>query len=419
VVIEEMRMDGEKVAIDTPKLEVPPGRQQLEFAFTALSFISPDKVRFRYKLEGLDKDWIEAGTRRTAHYAHVPARSYKFRVMACNNDGVWNSEGTSLAFTVLPHFYETGWFLTLASLAVLGAVAAAVRSVTMRKYQLAMAQLEQKHAIERDRARIAKDIHDDLGAGLTQITLLSELARREPAQAAPNLDRITDSARQMTRAMDEIVWAVDPQHDTLTGLMDYVSAFTEEFLRVAGIRCRMDLPAELPDLRLDAEMRYNLFLALKEALNNVVKHAKATMVWLRLRVQDDSITLIVEDNGQGLPPIINSGHSDTETEASGKPLTPLTSTLAASDGEREEENSSSDEAPVPVLAGDHQEAKSSGRVLSGHGLTNLERRLASIGGSCTLQSAPGKGTRVELNVHLEGTPSPIMGTGGNGAEGAE
>jgi signal transduction histidine kinase/ligand-binding sensor domain-containing protein len=435
VVIEEMRMDGEKVAIDTPKLEVPPGRQQLEFAFTALSFISPDKVRFRYKLEGLDKDWIEAGTRRTAHYAHVPARSYKLRVMACNNDGVWNSEGTSLAFTVLPHFYETGWFLTLASLAVLGAVGAAVRSVTMRKYQLAMAQLEQKHAIERDRARIAKDIHDDLGAGLTQITLLSELARRESAQAAPNLDRITDSARQMTRAMDEIVWAVDPQHDTLTGLMDYVSAFTEEFLRVAGIRCRMDLPAELPDMRLDAEMRYNLFLALKEALNNVVKHAKATMVWLRLRVQDDSITLIVEDNGQGLPPIISSGHSDTEIDASGKPLTPLTPALSPSDGEREEkglhpvladghegereENSGSEEAPVPVpVDGGHgaKEEKSSGRVLSGHGLTNLERRLASIGGSCTLQSAPGKGTRVELNVHLEGTPSPVMGTSGNGGE---
>ena len=416
VVIEEMRMDGEKVAIDTPKLKVPPGRQQLEFGFTALSFIAPDKVRFRYKLDRLDKDWVEAGTRRAAHYAHVPAGSYESRVIACNNDGVWNNEGTALAFTVLPHFYETSWFLTLSSLAILGAVAAAVRSITTRKYRLALAQLEQKHAIERDRARIAKDIHDDLGAGLTQITLLSELARREPAQAAPHLDRITNSARQMTRAMDEIVWAVDPQHDTLTGLMDYVSAFTEEFLRVAGIRCRMDLPAELPDMRLDAELRYNLFLALKEALNNVVKHAKATMVWLRLQVKDDSITLIVEDNGQGLPATVGKASLDAESEstvqrpdASGTPLTP-------SDGKRAKENSSSDEVPSPVAANGRQEdmAKISNRVISGHGLINLERRLASIGGTCTLQSAPGRGTRVELNVHLNGGPSPVMGTGQNG-----
>ena len=88
--------------------------------------------------------------------------------------------------------------------------------------------------------------------------------------------------------MDEIVWAVDPQHDTFNGLMDYISAFAEDFLRTAGIRCRMDLPVALPAARVDAELRYNLFLALKEALNNVVKHAKATEVWLRLRIEPGS-----------------------------------------------------------------------------------------------------------------------------------
>jgi hypothetical protein len=187
---------------------------------------------------------VEAGTRRVAEYNYLRPGKYRFRVLACNNDGVWNEEGSAIGFSVLPHFYETWWFLTLTGLGVLGWVAALVWAATSRKYRLALARLEQQHALERDRARIAKDIHDDLGAGLTQITLLSELARREPPeQAGTHLERISDSARKMTRAMDEIVWAVDPQHDTVSGLMDYVSAFAEDFLQVAGIRCRMDFPS--------------------------------------------------------------------------------------------------------------------------------------------------------------------------------
>ncbi len=105
--------------------------------------------------------------------------------------------------------------------------------------------------------------------------------------------------------MDEIVWAVDPQHDTFDGLMDYISAYAEDFLRVADIRCRMDLPVTLPAARVEAELRYNLFLALKETLNNVVKHAHATEVWLRLRIEPKTFTLIVEDNGRGFPAAVS------------------------------------------------------------------------------------------------------------------
>jgi len=356
-------VDGERLALNGGRLVVPPGRKQFEFRFTGLSFIASDKVRFRYRLEGLDKEWVEAEGQREARYGHLPARDYQFRVLACNNDGVWNEVGSQVAFTVQPFFYQTWWFLALAGLTVVGGVAGAVRGVTSRKYRAALARLEQQNAIERDRARIAKDIHDDLGAGLTQITLLSELARRDPPdQAGAHLERISDSARKMTRAMDEIVWAVDPQHDTLNGLMDYISAYTEDFLRTAGIRCRMDLPAELPALRVAAEQRYNLFLAIKEALNNIVKHAQAVEVWLRLRLETEGLTLVVEDNGRGLP----------ETAVAGG---------------------------VPE------------RLLSGHGLPNLERRLVAIGGRCTVHSAPGQGTRVEMSVRLEPAASPIVAMG--------
>lgn len=364
VVVEEFRVDGEPVRLGAGNLVVPPGHKQFEFQFTALSFGAPDKTRFRYRMDGLDTDWVEAGTRRTAQYGNLPAKDYRFQVIACNNEGVWNESGASVAFIVQPFFYETWWFITLTGASIVAGVALTVRRVATRKYRRELARLGQQHAIERDRTRIAKDIHDDIGAGLTRITLLSELARREPEQAAAHLDRISGSARQLTRAMDEIVWAVDPQHDTFNGLMDYISAYAEDFLRVAGIRCRMDLPNELPAIGVEAELRYNLFLALKEVLNNIVKHARATEVWLRLRLEPKSFTLMIEDNGCGLP-----------TARTGE---------AAAVGDR---------------------------IASGSGLLNLEKRLAAVGGRCVVTSAPGNGTRVEMTVSVVTAPSPVVAIG--------
>jgi signal transduction histidine kinase len=186
------------------------------------------------------------------------------------------------------------------------------------------------------------------------------------------LDRISRAARQLTRAMDEIVWAVDPQHDTLNGLMDYISAFAEDFLRVAGIHCRMDLPAALPQRRVDAELRYNLFLAVKEALNNVVKHAEATEVWLRLRVEERGFTLIVEDNGRGC-----NGHGNGNGAA--------------------------------AKAGAFQD-----RLATGSGLPNLQKRLHAIGGRCTVFSVPGEGMRIEMAIPVNVPLSPVVAIGQNG-----
>jgi signal transduction histidine kinase/ligand-binding sensor domain-containing protein len=365
VIIEELKADREKVELGGYPLVILPGHKQFEFRYTALNFDAPEKTRFRYRVDGFDDDWVEAGTRRVASYGNLPAGEHRFRVIACDSEGTWNEPGAELAFTLQPYFYETRWFLVLMSGLALTSVALAVRSAAARKYRRELARLEQQHAIERDRARIAKDIHDDIGAGLTQITLLSELARREPDLATGHLDRITESARNLTRAMDEIVWAVDPQHDTFSGLMDYVSAFAEDFLRMAGIRCRMDLPNALPEMPVDAELRYHLFLALKEALNNIVKHSHATEVWLRLRIEPKAFTLMIEDNGQGLPTAGNGTSS--------------------------------------AIGGD--------RIASGSGLSNLESRLAAVGGRCVVQSTPREGTRVEMTLAINGHASPIVGIG--------
>ena len=385
VLIEEVRVDGEVVdsselIVESKKpnaagaqlstinyqqpITIAPGHKQIDFRFTALSFDGGDKARFRYRVDGLDADWVDWDTRRSVSLRNLPPRKYKFRVIACNGDGAWNLTGAEVTFTVRPYFYQTLTFRVIAGIIIVGGVSFGVRRAATRKYRRKLALLEQQHAVERDRARIAKDIHDDVGAGLTQITLLTELARREPAQAEANLGRITDAARRLTKAMDEIVWAVDPQHDTLAGLMDYVSAYAEDFLLVADIRCRMDLPMTLPVLRVEAELRYNLFLALKEALNNVVKHSKATEVWLRLKLDGNQLTLVIEDNGQGL------------------------NVAGATDADRRR---------------------------SGYGLGNLSRRIESVGGRCQIFSECGRGTRVEFYVGLHGDASPVVAIGGGGS----
>jgi signal transduction histidine kinase/streptogramin lyase len=366
VVVEEFRVDGEKVPLNEGKIEVPPGHKEFDFQFTALTFNAPDRARFKYRLDKYDNEWVESGTKRTAHYGHLTPGTYRFHIIACNSDGVWNKIGAVLEFRVRPYFYQTGSFVVIMGVLVLGGVAVVVRTIATRKYRRELARLAQQHAIERDRARIAKDIHDDIGAGLTQITLLSELARREPGHADVQLDRISDAARDLTRAMDEIVWAVDPQHDTLASLMDYISAYAEDFLRTANIRCRIDLPATLPMMQVDAELRYNLFLALKESLNNVVKHSGASEVWLRLQLHAKSFTLVVEDNGRGFKGV-NGETSSASAE----------------------------------------------RFYSGSGLLNLKKRLESVGGQCVVQSSAGKGTRVAMEVSMNGATSPVMAIGGN------
>ena len=365
VVIEELSVDGESAGLSAKKIIIPPGRKQLDFQFTALSFDAGEKARFRYRVDGLDNDWVDIDTRRTLQLRNLLPRDYRLRVIACNSEGVWNETGVKLDFTVQPHLYQTWTFKVIAGVIFIGGISFGARRAATRKYRRKLALLQQQHAIERDRARIAKDIHDDVGAGLTQITLLTELARRDPAQTGANLNRITDSARKLTKAMDEIVWAVDPQHDTFDGLLDYISAYAEDFLRVAGIRFRMDLPAQLPAARVDAELRYNLFLALKETLNNLVKHSKATEVWLRLRLEPKAFTLIIEDNGQGLPGV----------------------------------------------AGQRELNLGKDRISSGSGLANLEKRLAAVGGHCKIHSAAGRGTRVEMSVAIDYMASPVMAIG--------
>jgi signal transduction histidine kinase len=366
--IEQMLVDDKTFADGNAAgpLKIPPGRHRIEFEYTGLSFVAPEKVRFKCRLNNFDTDWADAGTKRVATYNYIPPGKYAFQVSACNNDGVWNETGASLTFEVLPHFWQTTWFHILSGLATVLVASGAVWFETRRRMRRKLERVERQRDIERERSRIAQDIHDDLGAQLTRITMMSESALGEsanPGRIAAGLVKIYDTARELTRSMDEIVWAVSPRHDTLEGMATYLEKFAHDWLATAGFRCRLDLPLQFPDLHLSSEVRHNVFLAFKEALHNTVKHSGASEVLIRLAVKEKSFELAVEDNGRGF-----------------------------AIGEKAKEVS-----------------PAQGRAAPGNGLENMKRRLMSIGGSCEIQSAPGAGTKAIFSVKLM---SPALGKPG-------
>ena len=326
-------------------LRIPRGNGEVEVHYTALSLQAAEKDRFRYRMEGADPDWINAETRRIAYYSHLRPGKYRFRVSACNNDGVWSQSEATITFLLRPFFWETPWFLTLVAIAVTGGTAALVRYISLKRIQRKLAALEQQHAIEKERARIARDIHDDLGASLTQITLLSDGAETDNAgELRINAQKISDTAREIAQSLDEIVWAVNPQHDTLAGLVEYFSQWADDLLEDSSIRSRITLPSGLPPCSIPAETRHQLFLAFKEALNNAVRHAQASEIHIEFRADEAGFETVVSDNGCGF--------------------------------------------------------ESSALRSGGNGLANMPQRLERIGGSFEVKSSPSCGTRVRMTVPL-------------------
>ena len=400
--IEAMRVDDTNFADgnDVGPLKVPPGRHYIEFEYTGLSFVAPEKVRFKCRLNNFETDWATAGAKRVATYNYIPPGNYSFQVIACNSDGLWNETGASLKFEVLPYFWQTNWFHVLGGLATALAAGGAVWFDTRRRMRRRLEHAERQRDIERERARIARDIHDDLGAQLTRITMMSESAREDlsdPERAAAGLQKIYNTARELTRSMDEIVWAVSPRHDTLESLAAYLEKFAHDWLATAGIRCRLDLPLQFPEWHLTSEVRHNVFLAFKEALHNAVKHSGASEVMIRLTLQAESFGLAVEDNGRGFA-----------VGEKMKAVSPLPRGVKANNTNDRADTTTPPGKPGLALWSNNNERESgilsrysTGRAASGNGLENMRRRLMVIGGSCDIQSASGAGTKVVFSVQLK------------------
>jgi len=311
VVIESVRVDNELQNLDALRaplpqaVTVPAGKETLEIDFTTLNLSAPEKVLFRYQLEGHEKALSAWDKDTKAKYTKLPHGNYRFHVIACNEDHVVNETGAYLAVTVLPPFWQKPWFIAATSLCLLAFVVGIVHYVSTQRLQRELAAMRQHEALEKERARIARDLHDQLGANLTQVALLGEMAEADkelPAEVESHARQISNTARETTHALDEIVWTVNPSNDTLDGLINYICKYAQEYLALADLRYRLEVPSQLPATPISPELRHNVFLVAKEAVNNIVKHAHASSAWLRLQLDSDRFVLEIEDDGKGLPP---------------------------------------------------------------------------------------------------------------------
>ncbi len=269
---------------------VPPGEGRLEFHFTALSYLAPQRVRFSHRLEGFEAEWSAPDTRREATFTNLPPGRYTFRVRATNSDGIWNEEGASFPVRLQPHFHQTLWFAAL--------VAAAVAAVAWRVHHFRTQRLVE---MERVRTRIAADLHDDIGAGLSQIAVLSEVAaQRLPAAGGVGdaLGKIAGTAGELIDSMSDIVWAVNPRNDRLEDLVRRMRELVSEVSSARGLQ--MGFQASGVDGQvLSPDLRRHVYLIFKEGLSNAARHSGGTRVDVALAVSGGRLALRLADDGRG------------------------------------------------------------------------------------------------------------------------
>lgn len=335
-----------------PRDALTPAQNALQFQFAAPSFRADAEgvveVQYRTKLDGFDREWSAWSTEKRRTYTNLPPGSFAFRVQARGDDFREGPE-TSYAFRVLPPWWRTWWFLGLASVAGVGSIAGVTRWLANRALQRRVALLEAQSAVERERLRLARDLHDEVGSGLGRVILFAGEAERvksDAAKLAAAHARIQGAAQDLVQHAREIVWAVSPQHDALASVIERLGDYADETLRAAGIACALELPRPetIPAVTLGSEARHSLFLALKEAVHNCVKYSEAKTAELKLAIVGNDFVVTLRDHGRG---------------------------FAA--GERRG---------------------------SGHGTRNIVARAEALGGSAEIVSAVGQGTSVTIRVPL-------------------
>lgn len=287
---------------------------------------------------------IGSGRGGEANYPSLPSGHYQLRVQEVDALGVPTGNEAILPLIVAPPYYANIWFKAalVTMLLALGLIVERLmaRARNRRKLEL----LERRQAVQQERARIARDIHDDLGTVLSRIAMVSESAAIEAQSGSRQQERLREicsASRQLTRTMEEIVWAQDPQRDCLDNMVDYFCSFATNLLAGSRVACRLDVPVDLPSLPVEAQKRHELFLVFKESLNNVIKHAGASEVRISLKWENHSLRLTVKDDGRGF-------------NVPGAPAS------------------------------------------KGNGLNNMRSRLQRVGGRVELQSQPGEGTQIEI-----------------------
>lgn len=342
--------DGKRRTLaDTLKLQTKVRKTEIRFSVLSLSV--PEQTFIRHRLDGFDNDWVQPGNNRAAIYPSLPPGNYTLHVEVSNGDETWLEQPPLLTIIVVAPWWQRPWAQLAYLLALVLCVAVTVRYWAYRRFRNRLEHLERQRALERERTRIARNIHDELGASLTRISLITQSVQHKNPSHAAEFEQIFETVRDSTGSLDEIVWAVNPKLDDVENLVGYLGNFTQKFLGSAGIRRVLNLPEYLPPTKVASQARHSLFLCCKEALNNVVKHAGATEVALTIGVNDSMLRIEIADDGRGLE---TGRNASANTE----------------------------------------------RIASGNGLRNMRERMEEMGGIFEISKHPGGGTIVILAVKL-------------------
>lgn len=341
VSVEEVRVNGEDVQ-PARSLELPAGSANVSFRYTALTFASPGRLLFEHMLDGFDKTWIDAGTRREAFYTNLAPGNYRFRVRARMPDGAWNESVAPVALAIPPRFYQTGWFASVS----IAALALAIWGLFQLRVLRVRAHL---NGVLAERGRIARELHDTLIQGFSGVTMqmqaLSARLARSPEKS--NLDEIIQDAGTCLR---EARRSVGGLRDSAQGGMGFVAALSQaarQLTETKDIRLRLDLPADSVNLPVDVE--YNLLRIMQEAISNAVRHSGARTIEVALHASAGSMNLTVKDDGIGF------SVADVEMNRPGH-----------------------------------------------YGLIGMRERASQIHAALNLESVPGTGTTIRLNVPVPG-----------------
>lgn len=337
-------------------LRVPPGRGRVvEVRYTANTFVDSEKARFRHRLEGHDEDWQDAETRRVAMYTNLRPGSYRFLVQARNHHGYWSEGPAVFAFVLMPRFHQQPAFKIACGLTVLLGLGGGHALRLRARHQAS--RRRHRELMERERNRIARDLHDELGSRLTGLALRLDAIRQSRADGGTTQQQLDDVAGALRGSVDrmrEVVWTINPRCDNLESFSAYLCAHADPFLAAAGLRCRLDVPTDLPVRELAPEARHHLVMIAREALTNTVKHARASEVRIRIAVEAEMLVLELADNGHGFAP------------------SPPAAATA--------------DANAPAL---------------GSGLGNMRARTAALGGELEIDARLGLGTRVTVRIPEE------------------
>lgn len=305
VTMEEVLVDGTVVPLGgDSSVRVLSGARRIEFQYTLPDLAAPARVRFRYRLKGIEDEWAVT-QQRMVDYNHLPPGRYEFHVMANGSDGVWHESISPVKLEVVPRLWERISIRIAGASVFVGMVVVVVWMVSRARMQQRLLRMEAQQAAEQERRRIARDLHDELGSGLTEIMQLGDLGCEEGIVAddlRSNSRSIAQRSRRLAAALDEIVWTTNPRNDSLPKFTGYLCDYAQEYMRATPVRCRLDVISLPEDIQLKAAVRHNLLLACKEALRNVARHSGADEVWLRIRYEAALFQIIIEDNGHGFSP---------------------------------------------------------------------------------------------------------------------